>query len=308
MNKGGYDVVFANPCPYTNIPILVRFLQIPSVYYLHEPFGPASERQFNRPYLKTNTKWRELSKRLDPFHVLYAGRLQSTRIESVKQTTRLLANSRYTQQHMEQHYGVDAPVCYYGVDIEGFSPIAGMEKENCVLSIGELTPRKGFGFLIESLEHLPPDESPVLRLGCNWVDPDEKRYIEGVAARAKVELQILTNLTTPQLTLEYNRALLCVYSPIAEPLGLVPLESMACGTPVVGVAEGGVRETVRHNETGLLTRRNAHSFAEAVKTLISDPARREQMAHQGRLYVEKHWRWDRSVLELERHLANAAQS
>ena len=47
-----------------------------------------------------------------------------------------------------------------------------------------------------------------------------------------------------------------VYAPIMEPFGFVPLESMACGTPVVGVCEGGVRETIRHEETGLLVDRD----------------------------------------------------
>jgi len=87
----------------------------------------------------------------------------------------------------------------------------------------------------------------------------------------------------------------------------VPIESMACGTPVVGVREGGVRETVIHNETGILTERDPHRFAEEIKSLLRDSTRREQLGLHGRAHVEEFWQWDRSMLDLERHLASAVQ-
>lgn len=82
----------------------------------------------------------------------------------------------------------------------------------------------------------------------------------------------MPNLKTDQLVLEYNKAQICVYAPVLEPLGLVPLESMACGTPVVGVREGGVLESIVHEQTGLLTERDPAQFAGAVQHLLSNPA------------------------------------
>ncbi len=63
------------------------------------------------------------------------------------------------------------------------------------------------------------------------------------------------------LVLLYNKANLVVYTPYQEPFGLVPLESMSCGTPVVGVNDGGVMETVTNGKTGILTERDTKIFA-----------------------------------------------
>jgi glycosyltransferase involved in cell wall biosynthesis len=304
INADDYSIVFAHPGLFTFIPILMRFLEMPTVFYLHEPFGPTFERRFERPYLKRNTKLREISKRLDPFYVLYAHRLEQARGASVKQTTQLLANSKFTREQIKLQYGVDAPVCYCGVDTNAFRPIPGITKEDCVISVGSLTPHKGFDFLIKSLAHIPVDGRPALKLVSNWVSPDEKRYLEDLAARCNVELHILVNLDTEGLALEYNKASVCVYAPILESFGLVPLEAMACGIPVVGVGEAGVRETVLDGETGILTGRDPHHFAQAVQDLLQNSARRLQMGHRGRECVEKKWKWEHSVQALELNLTN----
>jgi len=305
VNRAGYDVVFAHPCRYTVIPALLSFVEIPAIYYLHEPFGRTFIRQFERPYFRNN-KWRRIVDRFDPFIAVYTRRLARVQTKSIRRTTRLLANSQFTRQRMKLAHQVDAPVCYYGVDTEDFRPMPHIRKENFLISVGEMTPRKGFDFLIESLALLPAATRPELRLACNWESPAERRYIDQLAARHNVGVRVLTRVNTEQLAVAYNKAQLCVYAPVLEPFGLVPLESMACGTPVVGVAEGGVRESVLHNETGLLTERDPHAFAEAVQMLLNSPTRRAQFGRRGRAYVETEWQWDRSVRVLEQHLESVA--
>ena len=306
INSIGYDVLFAHPCLHTVIPIFLRFVRIPVVYYLHEPFGPGMERVFQRPYLKRQSPWREISKRLDPFFILYTRRLEGARHQSIANTTYLLANSGFTQRCMKLEYGVETPVCNYGIDSETFRPLPNLRKEKWLLSVGELTPRKGFDFLIESLAHIPSDKRPPLRLVCNMVSSDEKVYLEELAVAQGVELHILVGLSSHELTREYNRAVLFVYAPVQEPLGLVPLESMACGTPVVGVAEGGVRETIRQGETGLLTDRDPQQFASAILELLVNPSLAETLGRQGPDYVRNRWSWSDSVVCLESHLMAAA--
>lgn len=307
INCGGYDVVFAHPCLYTFMPILIRFIEIPTVFFLHEPFGPTFERQFERPYLKNSTRWREISKRLDPFFILYHHRLEKARTASVKEATLLLANSKFTQGQIKLQYGVHAPVCYCGVNVKDFRPLPDIRKENTVISVGSLAPHKGFDFLIKSLAHIPPKQRPVLKLVSNWASPEERRYLKDLADRYHVDLRILVDLDTHQLLINYNKSTLCVYAPIKESLGLVPLESMACGTPVVGVAEGGVRETIRHGETGLLTDRDPEQFALAVQKLLSNPELALEYGNNGRQFILRNWTWSRSVSTLESHLVACAR-
>jgi len=305
VNTGSYDVVFAQPCFYTFIPAFLRFVQIPSVYYVHEPFGPMDIRQFQRPYFQDN-KWREILNRFDPSIRLYNQRLNKMRLESIRQTKQFLANSKFTQQRMKVEFNVDAPVCYYGVDCERFRPID-INKENYVISVGELTPRKGFDFIVESLAHIPSDKRPGLKLVCNIESLPERIYVEELAAHRNVRLQVLLNMNSEQLALEYNKAQLCVYAPVLEPFGLVPLESMACGTPVVGVCEGGVSESIVHERTGLLVERDYEQFARAVQHLLSNPTLASEYGRNGREHVLCNWTWGQVVATLESYLAACAR-
>jgi glycosyltransferase involved in cell wall biosynthesis len=301
INTAGYDVFFANPCYRTLIPAVLQYTTVPSVYYLHEPFGPSVVRNIPRPYHRTDG-WREKSRRVDPFFRLYRSRLERIRLKAVENTGRFLANSTYTRDQMANDYGVDALICNYGVDTDSFQPSEQIEKTEAVLSVGSLSPRKGFDFLVESLAHLPQSKRPPLRLVCNFIEPQEHQYLTELAHKCNVHLDIVVDLDTSGLAKEYCQALLCVYSPIAEPLGLVPLEAMACGTPVVAVGEAGVSETVKSGETGLLVERDPIKFAAAVEQLLDDHSLRIQMGLTARRYVERMWSWDRSAAQLETHL------
>jgi glycosyltransferase involved in cell wall biosynthesis len=91
-----------------------------------------------------------------------------------------------------------------------------------------------------------------------------------------------------------------------EPFGLVPLEAMACGKAVIGVSEGGVKETVLDSITGKLTSRNSRKFAKAIEELLGDNELRLAFGHEARKYVLQNWTWEKSTKELEAHLITTA--
>jgi glycosyltransferase involved in cell wall biosynthesis len=81
---------------------------------------------------------------------------------------------------------------------------------------------------------------------------------------------------------------------------------MACGTPVVAVAEGGMQETILDGETGFLVQRSPESFAEALLKLYENPELAEQMGAAGRQHVLQNWTWDKAAERLEHYFACAA--
>ena len=104
----------------------------------------------------------------------------------------------------------------------------------------------------------------------------------------------------------YTHAAIFVCPSVYEPFGIINLEAMACGTPVVASAVGGIPEVVEHGETGLLVApeaisatdvepRNPEQFsrdlAAAVNILLDDPALRDRMAAQARARVEQKFSW-----------------
>jgi glycosyltransferase involved in cell wall biosynthesis len=89
---------------------------------------------------------------------------------------------------------------------------------------------------------------------------------------------------------------------------MAPLEAMACGTPVVAVGEGGVRETVLNNITGWVVQRDPHKFAKRLEALLEDDKTRLSMGQAGIDYVMSQWTWQRAVDRLEHEFGLAGGS
>jgi len=303
VDAAGYHVVLVHPCQYTQSPLVLQYLRTPTVYYCHEPLRKLYELPVRRPYEhERRSLLRRVLDRIDVLAGFYRAMLRHADRDSLRSASRVLVNSRFTQENVRRIYGVEAHVCPHGVDTELFRPM-GLSRDGTVLSVGALTPNKGFDFVIEGLGRIPARQRPRLIIVSNYAEPRERAYLEQMAAEQGVAVQFKVDVDDEALVQVYNRAALVAYAPIREPLGLVPLEAMSCGTPVVGVREGGVAETVVPGEGGWLTEREPSAFARAIQTLLSDPDLASQQGQRARQYVLAHWTWDGAVRELEHHLA-----
>lgn len=178
----------------------------------------------------------------------------------------------------------------------------GIQPKGFILSVGSLTRMKGFDFLVQAIGEMPAHGRPPLVIASNFQNVKERAYLEQLAHELAVDLQVLVNVTDERLVELYNQAALVAYAPHHEPFGLVPLEAMACGTPVVAVREGGVVETVVHEKTGLLVERTLVQFAQALQRLLADPALAQMYGRHGRTVVEQMWTWDKAATTIERYL------
>lgn len=299
IDRQPYDVVFVHPCLLTTIPTVLQHLRSRTVYYLHEAIGRAAVGALPPT---PRGPLRGAVDNVDPLVHLYRRTLRHLQESSLRSTRTLLANSRFTQGRMQAAYGRDSIVCYCGVDADQFQPLATVRQSAHVLSVGELSPRKGFTFLVDALSRIPARQRPALRLVCNAVIDEERGRVERLAAERGVNLQIRVGLDSATLATEYNAAAVCVYAPVGEPFGLVPIEAMACGRPVVGVREGGVAESVVNGRTGILVRRDPTEFAEAVLSVLTRPSLATELGRQGREHVLSTWTWDQSTARIERAL------
>jgi glycosyltransferase involved in cell wall biosynthesis len=219
----------------------------------------------------------------------------------------LLANSHFTADCIRQIHGREAKVAHFGVDTTAFRPL-NLDKQDFILSVGSIMPHKGFDFLVEVVSLIPEVKRPELRIVCNVSDERELAHLHILAKRSRVSLKVEGPISEEELLNRYNEAALLVYTPYREPFGLAPIEAMSCGTPVVAVAEGGVRETVIHGENGFLLERDATLFAETIQALLADYQRRLHLGRRARESVVKTWSWEKSVEQVERHLLSIASS
>ena len=82
---------------------------------------------------------------------------------------------------------------------------------------------------------------------------------------------------------------------------------MACQTPVIGVREAGVRESVIDGQTGLLVDREPEAMAGAIRMLLADPEEADRLGCNARSNVEKRWTWAASIEMIEHYLADTVQ-
>ena len=275
----------------------LKYLKKPHVYYCQQPLRNDAVSEVIFPRKKNNILGS--LKGLGSNIVVKRGlNIDKTNSNYSKYT---LSNSYFSRESILRMYGINSHVSYLGVDPVMFKPIE-ITEEKFILSVGTFTPEKGHGFLVESLALIDSEIRPKLIVVSNSSYPPWKTYLEKHAAELNVEMEILSLINDDELAILYNKAELVVYSPYLEPFGLVPLESMACGTPVVAVKEGGVRETVIHKKTGLLIDRDEELFGEAITKMLSKDYKRYDMGINAVKTVENYWTLDHAGERLLEHL------
>ena len=305
IDRAQYDVVFVHHCRYRQSPAVLRYLKTPTVYFCQEPPRWIYDPALSRPYLIPPHQ-RPWHVRIDPLPKLYRNTLQRHDKLNAQSSKIILVNSHHSHESVWRTYGIEPVVCYLGVDTEAFRPMA-CQSEYMVLSVGALTANKGHDFLLQGISRLPIQSRPPLVIITNQDDPRERRYLEGLAEQLNVRLEIRGIVrASDELSEWYSRSTVTGYTPVLEPLGLVPLEAAACEASVVGIREGGVRETIVDSVTGLLTERDPESLAEALNDFLSQPDKRAEMGRQGRLRAQQHWTWDITAAQAERYLQAAA--
>ncbi|MFC7515002.1 glycosyltransferase family 4 protein [Herbaspirillum sp. GCM10030257] len=229
---------------------------------------------------------------------------------------RIVAECPQDQRDMEQHYGapsdrIDVVPC--GFDPEEFWPVTldarqqlGLDRsEFIVLQLGRMVPRKGVDNVIRAAAILRHQYQVAVRLlivGGNAEQPDPVATPElGRLMALTRELGIEQCVTFTgqrqrgQLRYYYSAADVFVTTPWYEPFGITPVEAMACGTPVVGTAVGGIKTTVVDGETGYLVPPNdPECLAERLFALYQNPHMAQRMGWAGMRRAYQHFTW-RSV-------------
>jgi glycosyltransferase involved in cell wall biosynthesis len=301
VNKGDYDVVYCEQDRYTMAPFFLKYIKKPNVYYCAQPVNFRNEvsKMLNE---KAGLNHKNI---IESIHLsVYGSRMINTDKKYSNYSRYVVTNSYFSREFLLRSYGINSFVSYLGVDTNLFKRYDS-SKENFVLSVGQCIPEKGFDFIINSLSKIDSNIRPELIIVSDHGNDLWRNYLKDLANKLGVKLRILSMIDDEELVLLYNKARLLVYAPYLEPFGLVPLEAMSCGTPIVAVKEGGVRESVIHNQTGILTERDEDYFANAVVELLEDEDKRNEMSKNAYVNVNKFWTLKMSGKRLFFHLKRA---
>ena len=226
-------------------------------------------------------------------------------------------------------------VIHNGIDLAEYRPTKdpsvlrslGVDPEKpYILFVGRITRQKGIIHLVRAIRHLDPGFQVVLCAGAPDT-PEIAAEMQGAVAEARKQrdgiVWIEKMVTRSEAIVLYSGASVFVCPSIYEPFGIINLEAMACGTPVVASAVGGIKEVVVDGETGFLVplRQMAESpfeatepevfsadLAERVNRLMADPALAARMGEAGRRRAEQLFGWDAIARKTERLYAQLLKS
>lgn len=261
-----YNLLMVNASRFIESPFLLRFPNARKVFYCHDPYYRLIyESQFTFPV------------NLDPLRKMYERVNRFIRKTLDRQNfygaDLLLANSKYTRKKIKEIYKRNSTLAYLGVDHTFFTP-TNIRKEFDVCFIGTTYPIDGYSLFKEALSYIHPKPT-VINLFTN------KQWLDDIDLRNT-----------------YRKSKIVVCLAHKEPFGLIPLEAMACGVPVIAVNEGGYKESIINGKTGYLIRRRPQDLADSISKLLKDDTLRRKMKEASRRHIEENWTWEKSVKRL----------
>ncbi len=233
----------------------------------------------------------------------------------------VIAVSNGTKEDILRSYPGISPerihVIYNGIDLEEYQrreSTAALEKYGVdagtpyVLFVGRITRQKGVTHLVDAIRYLPPETQIVLCAGAPdtpEIATEMRQKVDEARARNPRVLWIEKMVSKPEVIELYSHARVFCCPSVYEPFGIINLEAMACGAPVVASATGGIKEVVVDGETGYLVAfdqdpltsfpkdsdRFAHDLAARISELLADPDQCKRFGQAGRKRVEEKFSW-----------------
>lgn len=213
-------------------------------YYCHTP--PRYLFDFREMYLQ------KFPKIFRPMISYFFDKQAKKYIEFLDKIDQIFTNSQNTHDRLLHFCGKNSEILYPPTDTTRFSPADAKNPlpnlpENYYLSFSRLSPPKRVGLVVDAFLQMP-DKNLVFTYGKN--DPLKEEILEK-CQHAKNIFPIPAPNDDDFIRLVQN-AIANIYIPIDEDFGMSPVESMACGVPVIGVNEWGLKETVINGKTGVL--------------------------------------------------------
>ncbi|MCY4529160.1 MAG: glycosyltransferase, partial [Chloroflexi bacterium] len=229
------------------------------------------------------------------------GRVESER-SVMADANAIIVSTEQERSDVSRLYGTDPgkiSVLPAGVDLELFRPAEkpearrslGLPEGNVVLSVGRVEPLKGFDILLMAMASMDErsDTTVVIAGGDEEDSPEFERLRELAQSLGLGDSVIFTgSVSQDELSVYYNAADVFVLPSYYESFGLVALEAMACGVPVIASRVSGPRSFVKSGETGyLIDRRCPEPFAQRLDVLLHNPMLRESMGRAARSRAEE---------------------
>lgn len=213
----------------------------------------------------------------------------------------VVAVSKMMKEDILKYFRVDREkvvVIHNGIDLKTWKrkPLSAELKkrfdiaDDYVLFVGRPTAQKGMEYLVEAADDIP------VQVVMEAVGADTKEYEDRMMEKVKEKKNIVwihENLGDKKNVELYSSARVFICPSVYEPFGIINLEAMACETPVVASAVGGIKEVVVPGKTGILVEPGQPAqIASAVNQILQNREKARTMGVNGRKRVEDYFSWE----------------
>jgi D-inositol-3-phosphate glycosyltransferase len=242
--------------------------------------------------------------------------------ETMQDCKRIIVATEKEKQDLVRYYNAQPEkvgVVPCGVNIELFQPVdkavakqkLGLGAEKILLFVGRIDPLKGIDKLLKTMPLLKNHEN--LKLVVVGGDENSRLELEGLKKLA-ANLNIVDSIDfrglvkQEQLPYFYSAADVCIVPSYYESFGLVPLESLACGTPVVATDVGDLKNIIKPGETGCIVADNSpEKLAEGIASILNKPSPDRELNLTIRASVSK-WTWANIAEKVAREIQLALEN
>lgn len=240
----------------------------PSVYYPQEPlriaydlFDFTMQREDISNYVKFSLKlYMPFLKYLDK---------KNAKFDSI------VANSHFSKKYLEDTYKKECDVVYLGVDFENFK---NSDSENFILFVSRFDSAKRIEIPILTMRYLNSFKMKIVGKGSEFTTNKLKELVKKLKLTDKIEF--IEDINESKLIELYSKCFCTIFTPLREPFGMVALESMAAGKPVIGCNEGGFTEVIENGKHGFLTDPNPKILADKIRFLKDNPEIYKKMSKE----------------------------
>jgi len=217
-------------------------------------------------------------------------RIESER-EVISNCDRIIASTTRETEDLVNLYGASPDkiaVIPCGVNLDLFQPIdketarkeLGLDHQKVILFVGRMDPLKGLEQLLTALSFMDGEKPPLLMIvGGDAYSQEQMQTFQHLAKERNIQerVKFVGSVVQSRLPLYYSAADVCAIPSYYESFGMVALESIACGTPIVATNVGGMKNIIRSNTMGRIVSDNSpQSLAGEISELLGQPEEKAQ--------------------------------
>lgn len=283
--------IYMGQCRLWTEPPLLRYLpkDLPKIIYCAEPKRSFYEQRF----IDKRKQWPFWKKlwRLPTIEWMKAEMR-----ENISNADLVLCNSLYSKDYISRVYpGIEPEFTAIGVDCDKFKPQEIPEPKRQLLSVGALDPSKNHDMAILVAAELPKELGFKVIIITDRAYGDTADHLRNLAEQKEVELEIKERVSQEVLIQNYAESFATIYCPHLEPFGRVSIESQACGTPVLGKNEGGLKETIVSGISGENFDKNPKQYSDKIIEWLQNPDLHKKYQKGARENVLENWNQEKTI-------------